>query len=89
MIFDSNSISASSLFVGFPRLKGLPKVHKEGMPMRPIITGIGSAPHKLAKVLAKPLTKALGTISDAHVKNSTEVIEELKRIQGVPKLMSS
>ena len=32
-----------------PHLRGLPKIHKTGMPMRPIISGIGSAPHKLAK----------------------------------------
>ena len=32
-----------------PKMKGLPKIHKEGMPMRPITSGIGSAPHKLPK----------------------------------------
>ena len=46
-----------------PKLKGLPKVHKDGIPMRPIISGVGSAPHKIARVLAKPLSKALGTIT--------------------------
>ncbi|XP_076052753.1 uncharacterized protein LOC143032171 [Oratosquilla oratoria] len=45
--------------------------------MRPITNGIGSAPHKLAKILAKPLTSALGTISDTHIRNSTDLIQKL------------
>ena len=42
-----------------PTMYGLPKVHKEGIPMRPITSGIGSAPHKLAKCLAKLFSKIL------------------------------
>lgn len=37
------------------KMRGLPKIHKPGIPMRPITSGIGSAPHGLAKTLAKPL----------------------------------
>ena len=51
-----------------PKMKGLPKVHKPDMPMRPITSGIGSAPHKLAKILANPLSTSLGTISTTHIK---------------------
>ena len=43
------------------QMRGLPKVHKAGVPMRPITSGIGSAPHRLAKCLAKPLSAVLGT----------------------------
>ena len=39
-----------------PKMRGQPKTHKQGIPMRPITSGIGSAPHRLAKHLAKPLT---------------------------------
>ena len=35
--------------------------------MHPITSGIGIAPHRLAKVLAKPLSAALGVISGAHL----------------------
>ena len=31
-----------------PRMRGLPKVHKPGVPMRPITSGIGSTSHRLA-----------------------------------------
>ena len=62
-----------------PSMYGLPKMHKEGIPMRPITSGIGSAPHRIAKVLARPLSDLLGTISGAHLKNSSDLIERLKK----------
>jgi hypothetical protein len=62
-----------------PSMRGLPKVHKPGVPMRPITSGIGSAPHRLAKCLAKPLSAAMGVISDSHLKNSADLI---RRLQG-------
>ena len=66
-----------------PKMKGLPKVHKAGMPLRPITSGIGSAPHKLAKTLAKPLTKALGSVSGTHIKNTAEMMIKIKEVTHV------
>lgn len=63
-----------------PRMRGLPKIHKEDIPMRPITSGVGSAPHRLAKVLAKPLSCNLGAVSDAHVRNSGDMLERLKAV---------
>ena len=43
-----------------PRMYGLPKVHKEGVPLRPILSMIGSPQHALAKWLCgllKPVEK--------------------------------
>ena len=60
-----------------PRMRGLPKVHKTNIPMRPITSGIGSAPHRLAKVLARPLSNSLGAISDAHLRNTDDLIEKI------------
>ena len=59
-------------------MRGLPKIHKPGVPMRPITNGTDSAPHALASELAKPLTKTLGSISGCHLKNSSDLIERLK-----------
>ena len=42
-----------------PRMYGLPKTHKPGVPMRPITSGVGSAPHRLARELATPLSSQL------------------------------
>ena len=61
-----------------PSMRGLPKIHKQGIPCRPITNGTGSAPHDLARELAKPLTKILGSISGCHLKNSTDLINRLK-----------
>ena len=49
---------------------GIPKLHKSNIPVRPITSGIVSAPHRLAKLLAKQLSRNLGAISDAHLRNS-------------------
>ncbi|XP_046409073.1 uncharacterized protein LOC124173954 [Ischnura elegans] len=38
-----------------PRLYGLPKIHKDGIPLRPIVSAIDSPTHKLAKYLAHSL----------------------------------
>ncbi|KAG8239602.1 hypothetical protein J437_LFUL018654 [Ladona fulva] len=35
-----------------PRLYGLPKIHKEGAPLRPIVSAINSPTYNLAKVLS-------------------------------------
>ena len=72
-----------------PRMHGLPKVHKEGLPMRPITSGIGSAPHRLAKCLAKPLSSTLGSISGAHLRNSTDLIERFKTLNFKGKKLAS
>ena len=63
-----------------PAMRGLPKTHKPGIPMRPITSGVGSAPHRLAKTLAKPLSNALGSISPSHLKNSGDLLNRIKDI---------
>ena len=72
-----------------PTMRGLPKLHKPGIPMRPITSGIGSAPHRLAKILAKPLTTTLGSISEAHLQNSGDLLERLKTLNFQNKKLAS
>ena len=57
--------------------------------MRLITSGIGSAPHRLAKLLAKPLSKALGSISEAHLQNSGDLLERLKDVNFRNKRLAS
>ena len=57
-----------------PTIYGLPKTHKPGIPLRPIISGIGTAPHKIAKSLAKIITPLLGTVIKSHIKNCNSLI---------------
>ena len=42
-----------------PRMHGLPKTHKPKVPLRPILSMIGSAHHKLSKWLASLLQPVL------------------------------
>ncbi|XP_076038289.1 uncharacterized protein LOC143023587 [Oratosquilla oratoria] len=72
-----------------PSMKGLPKIHKPEIPLRPITSGIGSAPHKLAKILAKPLSSALGSISSTNLRNSADLIEKLDDVDFSEKRLVS
>lgn len=72
-----------------PRMRGLPKMHKPGVPMRPITSGIRSAPHQLAKILARPLSKALGSLSEAHIRNSGDILERLQELNFRNKKLAS
>ena len=48
---------------------GIPKVHKQGVPMRPIISCSGSIMSHLSKWLAKQLSNLLDHILGTHIKN--------------------
>ncbi|XP_076059511.1 uncharacterized protein LOC143036148 [Oratosquilla oratoria] len=72
-----------------PCMRGLPKTHKPNIPMRPITSGIRSAPHRLAKCLAKPLSVRLGSLSKAHLKNSHDLIERMRNVDLTHKTLVS
>ena len=61
-----------------PYIYGLPKTHKDGVPLRPIISHCGSFSYKMAKYLADKLSPLVGSFSSAHVKNSCDFIDKIK-----------
>ena len=61
-----------------PSMRGLPKIHKAGVPLRPVTNSTESAAHELARELSGPLTKALGSISGCHLWNTSDLINRLK-----------
>ncbi|XP_069971546.1 uncharacterized protein [Penaeus vannamei] len=61
-----------------PTIRGSIKTHKEGHPVRPITNGTGSAPHRLAKKLAAPLSAALNSISGYHLSNTSDMMAKLQ-----------
>ena len=61
-----------------PYFYGLPKLHKPGIPLRPIISGIGSVTHPLAKYLAGLLSPFLGKFSHSHLLNSLDFKNRLQ-----------
>lgn len=62
-----------------PKLYALPKTHKPGKKMRPIVSNVNAPSYKLAKWLVKELKK-LPRIKSRSVKNSFEFIEKIKDI---------
>ncbi|KAG8238555.1 hypothetical protein J437_LFUL017137 [Ladona fulva] len=61
-----------------PRIyHGLPKIHKEDVPLRPIVSTIGSPTYKLARFFARALQPHVGR-TPSYVKNSRHFIEILR-----------
>ena len=61
-----------------PRLYGLPKVHKEGLPLRPILDMSNSPYHALAKWLAKKLEPVRRQICKHSLQDTFDFIEQVK-----------
>ena len=65
---------------GSPKFYGLPKIHKLGIPLRPIISSIGTVTCNTAKELAKILKLLVG-LSTHHVHNTGDFVEQLKDVR--------
>ena len=72
--------SFRSYLPSLPHLYGLPKIHKENIPMRPVISSINSVNYKLASWLSKLLSPALNRISGCHLNNTSEFIEKIRKL---------
>ena len=66
-----------------PKFYGLPKVHKQGMPLRPTVSSIGAVTYQTAKDLSKILKPLVGK-SPHHVHNNEDFLQHLKDIQLGP-----
>lgn len=60
-----------------PRIYGLPKVHKQGTPLRPIVSCIQSPLYELEKYLGEILKNIVGK-TEANIKDSWEFIKYIK-----------
>ena len=60
-----------------PWIYGLPKIHKDGVPIRPIVNTIGSPTYYLAKFLAKKLRALVGQ-TPSYIKDFTHMVKELE-----------
>ena len=63
-----------------PKFYGLPKVHKSGMPLRPIVSSIGSVTYETSKKLSRILMPLVGR-SLHQVQNNKEFIQQLEDIK--------
>ena len=66
-----------------PRFYGLPKIHKPHMPLRPIVSGIGSVSEGVAKHLSKLLYSVKGKNGNS-IKNSIDFVNKIKDIEVPP-----
>ena len=66
-----------------PQMYGLPKVHREGTPVRPIVSTIGSPTYRLTKELARILSPLAGRNSYT-VQNSTEFVCKIRGLHIHP-----
>ena len=65
---------------GSPKFYGLPKIHKSGIPLGPIISSIGIVTYNTAKELAKIL-KPLVELSNHHVHNTRDFVEQIEEVR--------
>ena len=63
-----------------PKLYGLPKIHKQNCPLRPILSMIGSPQHHLAKYLITELQPVLDNYSSNTIKDSFSFVDVLRNI---------
>ena len=78
-IFDIEKYKIKVSNPRLPKCYGLPKIHKSGDKMRPIISNIDSPSYKIAKWLLNEFNK-LDPPNSLHIKNSFEVIDKLSNI---------
>ena len=64
---------------GSPKFYGLPKIHKIGMPLRPIVSSIWAVTYETSEKLARIL-KALVGRSPHHVQDTQDIIQQIKGI---------
>ena len=68
---------------GIPMFYGLPKIHKAGVPLRPIVSSRGSVSYNTAKELVRILKPLAGrTIYTVH--NAQDFAEQMKTIKLLP-----
>ena len=60
-----------------PCIYGLPKVHKQAIPVRPIVSSIGSVCYNLARFISDILSPLVGK-SPHHIQNSQDFVNKIK-----------
>ena len=63
-----------------PKFYWLLKIHKKYIPLRPIVSSIGSDSYGVAKILAR-IIKPLVSSSQHHVQNSQQFADDMKEIK--------
>ena len=62
-----------------PKFYGLPKIHKTGNPIRPIVSSRGSVTYGVAKVISKVLKPLVGNCPH-HIQSTRDFVSKAKRL---------
>ena len=65
-----------------PRMYGVPKIHKAGIPLRPILSMTNAPQHEVAKWLAEQLKPVVKKYSTFTIKDTFEFCEKLEEFQA-------
>jgi predicted GIY-YIG superfamily endonuclease len=68
-----------------PPLKGLPKLHKDNTPIRPLVNYMPAPAYRLAKKLESIIKKEVKLHNSHSLKNSLELIETIKNTELNPR----
>jgi len=63
-----------------PKLKGLPKVHKDGIPIRPLVNSINSPAYYAAKTVNRLIKDNINLHNNRSLQNTTDLIDKIKHI---------
>jgi hypothetical protein len=63
-----------------PKLYGLPKTHKDGMPLRPILSMVNTPTHRLAQWLAQLLQPVRDAVSSFNVQDSFDFVNRVRSL---------
>ena len=64
-----------------PRMYGLPKLHKEGVPLRPILSMVNAPQHEMAKWLGEVLRPVVAKYGKRMLKDSFEFCDNLQELE--------
>ena len=78
-ITDRQRVQLAPQYSTSPQISGLPKIHKESVPLRPIISTTASPTYRVAKELARILSP-LVSHTESFVKNSSHFVQGLGRL---------
>ena len=68
---------------GSPKFYGLPKIHKQDIPLRPIVSSTGTVSYNTSKELANILKPLVGWTTH-HLKNTKDFIDQIKDVKLLP-----
>ncbi|XP_068707249.1 uncharacterized protein [Montipora foliosa] len=66
-----------------PKFYGLPKIHKKDVPLRPIVSSVGSVMYDTAKFLAKIMKPLIG-LNSHHIVNSEDFVNKIAELEAPP-----